>query len=71
MEGSDGVGVLHEITGLLSSEHGINISRLNVESKGDRFIADMTVEVEDLENLQNILDELRQIPSIDKLVRLS
>ena len=71
MEGSDGVGVLHEITGLLSSEHGINISRLNVESKGDRFIADMTVEVEDLENLQNVLDELRQIPSIDRLVRLS
>lgn len=71
VEGSDGVGVLHEITGLLSGEHGINIRRLNVESKGDKFIADMVVEVEDLEGLQNVMNELKQIPSIDKLVRLS
>ncbi|MBR0181922.1 MAG: bifunctional (p)ppGpp synthetase/guanosine-3',5'-bis(diphosphate) 3'-pyrophosphohydrolase [Bacteroidaceae bacterium] len=71
VEGSDGVGVLHEITGLLSGEHSINIRRLNVESKGDKFIADMIVEVEDLESLQNVMNELKQIPSIDKLVRLS
>lgn len=71
VEGSDGVGVLHEITGLLSGEHSINIRRLNVESKGDKFIADMIVEIEDLESLQNVMNELKQIPSIDKLVRLS
>lgn len=71
VEGSDGIGVLHEITGLLSGEHSINIRRLNVESKGDKFIADMIVEVEDLESLQNVMNELKQIPSIDKLVRLS
>ena len=71
VEGNDGVGVLHEITGLLSGEHNINIRRLNVESKGDKFIADMIVEVDDLESLQGVMKELKQIPSIDKLVRLS
>ncbi|MBO4661707.1 MAG: bifunctional (p)ppGpp synthetase/guanosine-3',5'-bis(diphosphate) 3'-pyrophosphohydrolase [Bacteroidaceae bacterium] len=71
VEGSDGIGVLHEITGLLSGEHSINIRRLNVESKCDKFIADMIVEVEDLESLQIVMNELKQIPSIDKLVRLS
>lgn len=71
VEGCDRVGLLFEVTGVLATGHGINIRRVNMESKGERFLADIMMEVEDLEKLQEVTDDLRDIPSIDKLVRVS
>ena len=71
IEGADRVGLLNHVTGILATGHGINISRLNMESKGGRFLADIMVEVDDLDKLQEITNDLKKIPSIDQVVRVS
>lgn len=71
IEGVDRVGLLNHVTGILATGHGINISRLNMESKGERFLADIMVEVDDLDKLQEITKDLKKIPSIDQVVRVS
>lgn len=71
IEGADRVGLLNHVTGILATGHGINISRLNMESKGERFLADIMVEVDDLDKLQEITNDLKKIPSIDQVVRVS
>lgn len=71
IEGVDRVGLLNHVTGILATGHGINISRLNMESKGERFLADIMVEVDDLDKLQEITNYLKKIPSIDQVVRVS
>lgn len=71
IEGADRVGLLNHVTGILATGHGINISRLNMESKGERFLADIMVEVDDLDKLQEIMNDLKKIPSIDQVVRVS
>ncbi len=71
IEGADRVGLLNHVTGILATGHGINISRLNMESKGERFLADIMMEVDDLDKLQKITNDLKKIPSIDQVVRVS
>lgn len=71
IEGADRVGLLNHVTGILATGHGINISRLNMESKGERFLADIMMEVDDLDKLQEIMNDLKKIPSIDQVVRVS
>ncbi len=69
VEGIDRVGVLHQITGILSQQMNLNISRLNVQTNSGIFSAEIVMEVHDLQDLQSIIRDLKKIKEIEKVVR--
>lgn len=71
IEGIDRVGVLHQMTGILSQQMNLNISNLNVQTNNGIFTADIIMEVHDLQDLQDIIRDLKKIQEIDKVIRVS
>ena len=71
IDGIDRVGVLHQITGILSQQMNLNISNLNVQTNNGIFSADLAMQVHDLQDLQDIIRGLKRIKGIEKVVRTS
>lgn len=69
VEGIDRVGVLHQITGVLSQQMNLNISSLNVQTNSGIFSADIVMEVHDLQDLKEIIRDLKKIKEIEKVMR--
>ncbi len=69
IDGIDRVGVLHQMTGILSQQMNVNISSLSVQTEQGIFSADIGMEVHDLQDLQNIIKDLKKIREIEKVVR--
>ena len=69
VEGIDRVGVLHQMTGILSHQMNLNISSLSVQTNNGIFSADIVMEVHDLQDLQSIIRDLKKIKEIEKVVR--
>lgn len=71
IEGIDHVGVLLSITGILSDQMNLNIRRLNVETNDGIFMADTMLEVHDLQDLKQIIRDLKKIKEVEKVIRIS
>lgn len=71
VDGIDRVGVLHQITGVLSQQMNLNITNLNVRTNNGIFSSDIAMQVHDLQDLQDIIRGLKQIKGIEKVVRVS
>ena len=69
VEGIDRIGVLHQMTGILSHQMNINISNLSVQTNNGIFSADIVMEVHDLQDLQSVIRDLKKINEIEKVVR--
>lgn len=69
VEGIDRVGVLHQMTGILSQQRNLNISNLNVQTNNGIFSADIVMEVHDLQDLKDIIRDMKKIKEIEKVVR--
>jgi len=69
VEGIDRIGVLHQMTGILSHQMNLNISSLSVQTNNGIFSADIVMEVHDLQDLQSIIRDLKKIKEIEKVVR--
>ena len=69
VEGIDRIGVLHQMTGILSQQMNLNISNLNVQTNNGIFMADIVMEVHDLQDLKDVIRDLKKIKEIDKVVR--
>ena len=69
VDGIDRVGVLHQMTGILSQQMNVNISSLNVRTEQGIFSADIGMEVHDLQDLKDIIKDLKKIREIEKVVR--
>ena len=69
VDGIDRVGVLHQMTGILSQQMNLNISRLNVQTNNGIFSAEIVMEVHDLQDLKDIIRDLKKIKEIEKVVR--
>ena len=69
VEGIDRIGVLHQMTGILSQQMNLNISRLSVQTNNGIFSADIVMEVHDLQDLRSIIRDLKKIKEIEKVVR--
>lgn len=69
IEGIDRVGVLHQMTGILSQQMNLNISSLNVQTNNGIFSAEIVMEVHDLQDLNDIIRDLKKIKEIEKVVR--
>ena len=67
--GLDDVGVIHKITNLISGELRVNISAMTIEAKDGIFEGNVKVFVHDKEELDGLVDELLNLPGIERVDR--
>ena len=70
MEGIDHVGVMHQITEVLSRQLNVNMKRLNIEAQDGIFQGEILLEVHDVSDLQTICRDLKKIDEIKDVKRL-
>ena len=69
LNGIDRLGVLHNITGVLSQQLNINIRQLHIETNDGIFHAEIQLEVHDVEDINNICQDLKHITEIEDVKR--
>jgi GTP pyrophosphokinase len=67
--GLDDVGVVNKITNLISGELKINISAITIEAKEGLFEGNIKLYVHDKEELDNLVQRLKDLPGIESVVR--
>ena len=67
--GFDRVGVLHQITGILSQQLNVNIHSLHIETSDGLFTADIELGVHDVRDIQAICRDLKKIKEIEDVKR--
>jgi GTP pyrophosphokinase len=67
--GLDDVGVIHKITNLVSGELKINIAALTVEAKEGLFEGNVRLYVHDKEELDMLVQRLKELPGIESVER--
>ncbi len=67
--GLDDVGVIHKITNLISGELRINISAMTIEAKEGVFYGNLKVFVHDKEELDELVERLKDLPGIETVDR--
>jgi GTP pyrophosphokinase len=69
--GYDQIGLIREITEVISSEHSLNIRSLNIESSEGLFEGIAMVYVQDTKQLERIISRLVKIKGIDNVHRIN
>ena len=67
--GMDDVGVVNKITNLISGELKINIAALTIEAKEGLFQGNIRLYVHDREELDNLVQSLKDLPGIESVER--
>ena len=67
--GFDRVGVLHQITGILSGQLNVNMHSLHIETSDGLFTADINFDVHDVRDIQAIIHDLKKIEEIEEVKR--
>jgi GTP pyrophosphokinase len=65
----DDVGVVNKITNLISGELRINISAMTIEAKEGLFEGNIKIYVHDKEELEELVQRLKQLSGIHSVVR--
>jgi len=69
MEGIDHLGVLHQITDVLSRQLNVNMKALNIKTNEGIFQGEIQLEVHDAADLQTICRDLKKIKEIKDVTR--
>lgn len=67
--GFDRVGVLHQITGILSGQLNVNIHSLHIETSDGLFTAKINLGVHDVRDIQDICRDLKKIEEVEDVKR--
>lgn len=67
--GLDDVGVVNKITNLISGELKINIAAITIEAKEGLFEGNIKLYVHDKEELDNLVQRLKDLPGIESVER--
>lgn len=70
IKGIDDMGVLHEITTILSQQLNANIQKMNIESNNGIFEGTFWINVHDVEDVKNICENLKKIKNIKTIARI-
>jgi len=68
--GADHVGMVNEITQIISKNMNVNIHGLNISGHDGIFEGDITVSVQNQSQLQKLSDSLKKIEGIDSVKRI-
>ena len=69
LRGIDRVGMLNDISGLISQTFGINIRKLQLSTEGGLFEGFIELLVRDKKNLERMVEGLSKIDGIQDVVR--
>ena len=70
LTGIDNLGLINEITKVISSNMHVNMRNLNFNTDGGTFTGKITVVVKNKAILKKVIENLKQINGIDKVTRL-
>lgn len=70
LNGIDHVGVLHQVTGILSQQMNVNIRHLSIDAKDGIFQSEIQLEIHDVKDIQDICRDLKKIAEIQDVTRL-
>ncbi len=68
--GIDNLGLVNEITNIISDNHHVNMRNLNFSAEGGTFTGKITLVVKNNTILKKLVNSLKQIGGIDKVVRV-
>lgn len=68
--GIDNVGLVKELTTIISDLEKVNMKSLNFDSKDGVFEGNIMLYVYDKNHLENLIRKLRNIEGIEKVVRM-
>lgn len=71
VDGIDHAGVLHQITGILSEQMNINMTRLLIEAHDGIFRGEIDLEVHDMDDVKEICNKLKKLKDINSVTRIS
>ncbi|WP_111708453.1 RelA/SpoT family protein [Lutibacter citreus] len=70
IHGVDNVGMVNEITRIISTNMSVNIHNINISSDNGIFEGKVTVSVKNKTQLQKISDSIKKIEGVDKVDRI-
>jgi GTP pyrophosphokinase len=70
LKGLDKVGLMNEVTGIISSELNVNIGSINITTKAGVFDGYISVKVKNKIHLENLIDKLEKIEGLESIERL-
>jgi GTP pyrophosphokinase len=70
LSGIDGIGVLNQITQVLSRQLNVNIQGLSITSDAGIFNGKLQIYVHDVNDVRTICNELKKIPNIEAVARV-
>lgn len=71
IDGIDRLGILQDITSLVSQTLGINIRGLNIVAKQEVFHCELTVRIDNVETVEKICEQLKHIKDVKFAKRIS
>ena len=69
LNGIDHIGVLHQITGVLSQQLNVDIHQLNINAQDGIFTAEIQLGVHDVSDIRSICKNLKKIKEIEEVKR--
>lgn len=70
LEGFDRLGIVNEVTTIISKEHNINMRSVQFETNEGIFTGELFLYIHNTEDLSNLIAELKKIKGIDNVSRI-
>lgn len=68
--GNDDIGIVNNITSVISKEENIMMRRINIDSHDGLFSGNLEINVEDTSKLNQLIKKLRVIKGVKQIIRL-
>ncbi len=69
--GIDDVGILNQLTGVISSEYNLNIRSINIKSDAGTFEGIVMLYIHDTKTLNKLIEKIKDIKGVQKVTRIS
>ena len=70
LKGIDSIGILNQVTQIISQQLNVNIHKLNIESNDGIFEGRIQLYVNDVDDVNTICSNLKKIENIKKVTRI-
>ena len=70
IEGNDRIGILNEITQVISDQLNVNIRTVHIDASETKFQGNLDLYINDLQHLNNLMMKLQKIKGMIKVKRI-
>ena len=70
IRGIDDMGILNDITSLISSEYNLNIRSINIDSNAGTFEGTVMLYINDTQHLNNLIGKIKKIKGVRQVSRI-